>query len=417
MIKTKINFLMTIFFIFVSSSFLSAQSDYDIVQGFKNKQNQIEQSIKNANSNDELNNIESQISKLRSDYLKNKELLDKSLYPIDFETSIENLKTSVTLRKGDYVQIDVLQTKVTQLQSQVDELNAKNTELINQVQRLESESKKDKSRISQLEKSIAELKSSLRKRDELVMNMLDSLILNGDKDLTAKEKQEIYSEAKKNNVVENIKRSVRDNIKFLEVTTLTREDIDEIKKQQNDYEKLWKNVGPKIVDIYSEKGENVNSLKEIDSSFTKWHDALNMQVWNTIRNKFSAHNINLGKFSTGRGFTAILSGFIDDEIKNAKVKSKSEAESAYNTFADTVWFGDVKPNWVPFLIDNKMLSEDQKDSIDNKISQWKDEVNPGGFNWLYLIIGVLVIVVVVMFFVKRKPKEIKIVNDDDVTQV
>ncbi len=407
--KLNFIFLTLISLMVISSSSLLAQSDYAIVQNFKNEKQKIEQSIKNASSLNELNNLEYKIGQLRLDFLKNKDLLDKSLYPEDFESSLENLKATLKLRKVDFSQIDVLQTEVTQLQSQVDLLNAKNAELISQVQILEVQSKTDKSRIAQLEKSIAELRASMKKRDDLVMNMLDSLMpppYRGAKVLSSKEKQNIYSEARKNNIIANLQRSIDDNIKFVKVTTLTPDDIEAIKKQQNDFVSLWQSIGPKIVDIYSGKGQNVNQLKEIDSSFTNWHDALIQQIWNSIRDKFNQHNIILSRFSSGEDFTNTITAYINDEIKNVDVKGNGNAEKSYKTFTDSVWFSEVKPNWVPYLIDNNMLSEAQKDTIENHITKWNAEVYPGGFNWMYLIIIVLIVVIVILFFVRRKSKDV-----------
>ncbi len=412
----KLNLILFVFIALVlsSSSLLLAQSDYQIVQSFKNKVQQIQDSIKNASSSDELDKLEYQIGQLRLNNLKNQDLLDKGLYPDDFESSIEKLRASLKLRNGDFSQINVLQSEVTQLQSQVDLLNARNTELIAQVQSLEEQSKTDKSKLAKLQKSIAELKASMSKRDDLVMAMLDSLMpapYRGAQSLSTKEKNKIYSETQKNDIIANIKKSISDNIAFLKVTTLTPNDIDAIQEQQGKFENLWKGIGPKIIDAYSAKGKSVNHLKEIDSSFTNWHDALIQQTWNSVRDNFNQHHIILSKFSSGSEFTNTVTSYIDDERKNIQAKGKEAAESSYKTFADSAWFGNVKQTWVPFLIDNKMFSEAQKDTIENHITQWKAEISPNEFNWLYLIIIVLLVVIAVIFFVKRKSK-----NDNDQTK-
>ena len=407
----KLNFIFFVLIaLILSSSSLLAQSDYQIVQSFKDKTQQIQDSIKNAASLDELDKLEYQIGQLHLNFLKYKELLDKGLYPENFESSNEKLRESLKLRKVDFSQIDVLQTQVTQLQSQVDILNDRNTELINQVKTLEEQSKTDKSKLANLQKSITELRESMRKRDELIMGMLDSLMpapYRGMQQLSSKEKQKIYSEVKKKNIIANIKKSISDNIMFLQMTTLTPDDIDAIEKQQSQFESLWKGIGPKIITAYSEKGQNVNHLKEIDSSFTNWHDALIQQTWSSVRDKFNQHHIILSRFSSDKEFTSTMTSYIDDERKDIKVKSKEAAEISYKVFADSAWFGDVKTAWIPFLIDNKMFTEAQRDTIENHIAQWKAELNPAEFNWLYPIIVVLLVLIVILFFVKRKPKEIK----------
>ena len=75
-----------------------------------------------------------------------------------------------------------------------------------------------------------------------------------------------------------------------------------------------------MVEIYSGKG-NANYLKDIDESFTEWKVALEQGVWNSINSEFAKYKIKLGKFSSGKDLTRIATSFINDEIKNADVKS------------------------------------------------------------------------------------------------
>ena len=398
------SFLLVLLFSFLTL----AQSDYEIVQSFKTKAMAIDDSIKNATSLVDLQKTSNMIDQLRSEYVDKKELLDKSLYPLDFNKTFENLQTAYDLRKGDFTQIDVLQTQVSGLKEQVDLLNQRNTELITRVQTLEAESKKDKSRIIQLERTVADLKASLKKRDELVISMIDSLIppsYRQQSELSSEEKQKVFSEVQKNNVLNNVKKSLQDNVKFLQVAALTPEDLTEIKKQQDQFAKLWKSIGPKLVTIYSEKNAGTNDLKEIDQTFTLWKNELSREAWNSIRLTFADYGINLQNFYSGKEFTQAAVSFINDEIKSAGIKTKADAENIYKSFADSAWYGEVKPTWVPYLLENKMLAETQKDSIENKIGDWKAAVYGGGINWLYIIIGLLVVVIAALLIFRRKPKK------------
>ena len=384
-----------------------AQQDYQIVQNFKTKAQKIENAIRDADSLSQLNQISSDIEKLKDDYNQYKNLLDKSLYPDDFNGSIDKLNNQLSLRKGDFTQINILQTQVVELKDQFDQLNQRNNELMNQVSLLEEQSKKDKQKIAQLERSVAELRASIKKRDDLVMTMVDSLIPASSRvqNMSSEQKQNLISEAKKVNLISNITKSIHDNIKFIELTKLNPDDIKQMKKQEADFAKMWRNVGPKIIDIYSEKGENINHLKEIDSAFTEWHNAINDEPWNTIREEYSKYNIILPKFSSGKEFMRSMDSYINDQIKNIKVKSKEEAEQEYNYFVDSVWFSQVTTKWIPYLTENNMIKPAQKDSIESKISQWNDEIHPSKFNWLYVIIGLLIIVVAFLLLRKRNPKE------------
>ncbi len=402
--KNKLIISIVLIHFLFGMNFLFAQSDYEIVQNFKERVNKIELEIKDADSLAALSEVENNIEKLRSDFTKNKELLDKSLYPDNFDKTIDKLRNSYTLRQGDFTQIDVLHIEVTGLREDIDTLNSRNRELTVQFEELE---KQTGERIAALEQTIARLSASLKKRDEVVLSMIDSLLpptLRDGEDLSPRERQQVLSEAEKTNVLYHIKRAVNDNIRFLEATRLQAKDIDDLKNRQENFTQIWKSVGPTMVEIYSERGKSTNELKDIDEAFTRWHNELNREVWESINDAFAENDISLQSFSSGKEFTSVVTNFIDDEIKNADEKGDAEAEATYKNFVDSTWNEEVDPNWVPFLISNKMLLEDDRDSIEVKIASWKDTVYPGGINWLYIIIAVLVIAVLILLFT-RKPKK------------
>ena len=386
-----------------------AQTDYDIVQNFKQKYSQIQEDIKNPQSLNDLDSLYNRITALRDEFVLHRDLLDKSLYPDDFNKSFEKLTNSYNVKRSDFTEIDVLQTTVTSMQAQLDSLNRHNSDLLNRVQVLEDQSKTDKSRLVQLEKTIGQLRVSLQKRDDMVMNMVDSLLLqpNTGAALSPQEQQEIYNKLGKNNVLYNIKRLLSDNIRFIEITKLYPEDVDDIKEQQDDFARMWRSIGPKMVEIYSGK-QGANYLKDIDESFTHWKVALEQGVWKTINSEFAKYDINLSRFSTGRDFTRVAISFIKDEIKNADVKSHDEALITYKNFADSAWYGNVKPEWVSNLIDYKMMSEAQKDTIEWRISEWKEKVSPAKMDYLFILVAVIAIVIILIFFLRKysgsKPK-------------
>jgi hypothetical protein len=237
--------------------------------------------------------------------------------------------------------------------------------------------------------------------------MIDSLLPPSFRDgetLSPREKQEVISEAEQSNVLYHIKRAVSDNIRFIEATKLQPDDIEELKDRQENFSRVWKSVGPTMVELYSEKGKSTNELKEIDDAFTRWHNELNREVWGSINDEFAENDINLQNFSSGKEFTSVVTNYIDDEIKNADTKDGAEAETNYKNFVDSTWNEKIEPDWVSFLVDNGMLAEDDKDSIEVLIASWKDTVYPGGINWLYIIIAVLVIAILILLFT-RKPRK------------
>jgi hypothetical protein len=397
-------FLTPLLVLFIISN-ITAQSDYEIVQNFKARYQQLEQQIKNAVSLDELNAVAGEIERLKNEFSTYRELLDRSLYPDNFEKSFDKLGNSLIIRKADFTQIDVLQTEVITLRSEVDELNKKNAELLNQIQLLEVQRKKDAETIAKLEKLVSELRASLKKRDELVYAIIDSLApkLSGDVSaLTQKEKEQIVAETEKKNVLYIVKKSLRDNNRFLEVTTLKPEDLNEVKQQQSNFVSLWQKVGPKLVDVYAGRKDKSQELKDIDALFTSWKTGIQREAWESIREDFALNNINLQSFYNGNEFTEIITAFINDEIKSYGVKSKEESQRIYSVFVDSVWYKTISNEWMPYLLENNMLTTQQKEMIEKKIAEWKETISPKDLTLIYVGVGVLIVLIVTFFLLRKK---------------
>jgi len=412
----NLKILLSIIFIFsLLGSYTYAQQDYKIVQDFKSKVQQIKDGIKKADSLAELSQFEGEINQLAANNASNRDLLDKSLYPDDFNSSIESLRKDLEVRKEGFTQISVLETRVSVLNMQISDLNDRNVELMAQVRNLTEQSKIDKNKIDLLQRSIASLKSSLHRRDDLVISMIDSLMpadfRNGGT-LSNQEKKEIYSKAQKRNIVENFQNAIDENIMFLKVTTLKPDDIKSIKDKKEQFEKTWRSFGPKLIEIYSERGEKINNAKQIDSAFEKWNSAIDQEAWRSISQEFSDFDIRLDDYSSGMEFTQAIISFTQDEIKNIKTKGDSAVKD-YLVFADSLWFGNIKPIWVPYLLDNDQLTLAQKDKIESAILKWKNDVYPVDYSWLYIVGSLLISIIIIVLIKRNYKKKNESLNSDD----
>ena len=107
--KTKIFFSTFIFLI--SFSIVYAQSDYKTMTDFKDRYKGIKNEIKYASSLEECNYIKENISEIENDFKESKDLLDKALYPDDFQTAEFKVKLNTNKEEVDiniYL-IDVIQ--------------------------------------------------------------------------------------------------------------------------------------------------------------------------------------------------------------------------------------------------------------------------------------------------------------------
>ena len=397
-----------ILFVFLlTTTTLFAQSDYEMVQSFKERYQKIADGIKAAASLEDIDNLSAEIENLKRDFSAKRVILDQSLYPENFNSSFENLNSSLEIRKEDFTSITVLKTEVTALKSEVDLLNKRNTELINQITILESQRRKDAASIEELQKLVSDLRATLIKRDQLIYSIVDSLTpkLAGDiSSMSQQDKEQVYSQVEKNNLLVSVKRSLRDNSRFLEVTSLKAGDLDKVKQQEQSFVTMWRKIGPKLVDVYANKKDKSAELKEIDNLFTVWSNRIDKEAWESINEEFSLNNINLQNFNNGKEFVDVVTQYVSDEIKNYGTKNKTESEKTYSIFTDSVWFKSISNEWMPYLLDNKLLAVEQKDAVEKKLSEWKSIVSPQDYTWLYAVVGLAVVFIIVLVFILKKKK-------------
>ena len=406
-----INFILLLIVFGITSSTI-AQSDREIVDKFKAEYAAIEKSIKDATTSQELNLVLDKITILKQDFAQHKELLDKSLYPDKYGESLEKLNKAYLLRQGDFSTIDVLQTEVGELKQQVEFLNRRNNELLSQVQKLEAQREKDAKTIKKLENLVVELRSSIRERDELVLSMIDSLMpptMRDKEALTLEDKNMVAAEEKNDNVLNNVKITIKDNIRFIKATSLEPDDLEKIQEQQKDFVKKWQKVGVKLVEVYAEDDNKSEELKQIDELFNDWSVAVKQEAWESISDQFTLNGIELRSFKNGEEFTNSVEMFISDELKNLGVKNEEESKRVYAQFADSTWFATIQPVWMNYLVENKMLTDENKSKMESKIAEWKNALYPSGW-WIYLILALVVIAGAAFFFMRRK-KPSSVVNE------
>jgi len=402
-----IKIILSLSLIWGFANFAVAQSDLEVVDNFKKEFSSIENTIKNATSLDDLKDISQRISSLKENYTDHKELLDKSLYPDNYQSSIDKLNKDYLLRQGDFTTINVLQTEVSALNEQVEFLNQRNNELLSQVRNLEAQRDKDANSIKKLENLVAQLRKSIKQRDDLVLSMIDSLMpptMRDQEILTAEDKNMIAKEEQEENIIENVKTTIKDNIRFMAITSLKPNDLIAIREQQEDFSNKWSKVGVKLVEVYAGDDKKAEELKQMDQLFDRWYAAVEKEAWNSINDEFSLNGIDLRSFKNGGEFTNSVLMFIDDELKNLGVKSEEESKRVYAEFADSTWFASIQPVWLNYLIENKMLTDENKNKMESKIAEWKGALYPSNW-WIYLIVAVVIIGVAAFFFIKkRKPK-------------
>ncbi|MEW6702120.1 MAG: hypothetical protein AB1298_05325 [Bacteroidota bacterium] len=405
--KNQFFFLIVLFDAFILSQSSLAQSDYEKTLNFKTRFTQLENAIKNASSLDECKVIGENIVKLKDDFSSDKALLDKSLYPDNFESSFARIERALEIRKGDFAQIVELKTEVGSLKDRISELSLQNEGLITQIKQLQIKSTKDAATIASLQNLVAQLKANITQRDELVRGIVDSLLAQFVKTpgtLNEAEKQAVFKKVESGNLFYNVERTISDNVQFLKVTQMSPEDLSRMKQEFKDFNKVWRQVGAKLADVYLTRRDKAAQVENINAMFGEWNARINDEMWGQIIKLFREKQIAILPFKSGEQFVNSVNSFVDDEIKNYGIKSSKESINTFYLFTDSVYFKSVQPVWIPVLIENNMMTEANKDSVERRIAVWKEKVAPAGFNWTYLLFGVVIAALIAAYFMKGKKK-------------
>lgn len=395
----SLKLLIVILLVFTSGATF-AQSDYEKVQNFKNEIAQIRTEIKNASTLAKLDSLQFVIDELRDKYRADQELLDKSLYPENYMSTFANLRDELELRKGDFTQIESLQSEVDTLKSELEKLNEKNTELLSKIKEYQSVGGEDARSINELRRLVSDLRQSLKERDELVRSMVDSLLADFVKHpmtLNEAEKQQVFEKVETGNLFYNIEKTIRDNMEFLRTTQLQAEDLGEVKESQVLFYDTWKKIGPKLADVYMNKGEKAGEVAYITNLFAQWNQEVDQEIWSKVQADLRESGIKLKPFVNGEAFTTNLLEYINESKITA-------SQSDFEKFEDSVWSQKLRGAWLPILIDNEMITAEQRETLQAAVNDWKSMYEEETPIYLYIAIVVIVLVFVIIFVPKWKKK-------------
>lgn len=398
---------IAVFAVLVSlPSVLASQvrSDYEVTQAFERESESIARAVTEANTVVECVDIESRITELDSTYREYQALLDRALYPDGFEGRLAKLTGQITYAKGkitiietQYDRITELEAQVRELSSQVEQLSGQNTKMLAEVKRLSS----SKLMIDSLNAVIVQLRKGLRDRDNLIFSLVDSLFLQYDKDVTAmsdQEKRGVAARLDRRNVFSGIKQSIDDNLRFLESTTLTGNDLSNLMSEQAEFASKWSGLGKKLADVYlSTKSKRSAELATIDTMLSRWKTSLGNLFWKSLNEVFVRNEVPVQKFSSSPEFVANIGAYLDEEIRKARDEKDGQRYFRYQSFADSVWYSNVAPNWIPSMVKSGGLTEAQVDEIEDKVEEWRDIVSPP-LTMVYVIIAIVMLVVVLYLY-------------------
>jgi hypothetical protein len=390
-------------------------SDRATVEKFENIIKELTLLADSANTAQDCADIYSSLSDLENEFAEDKDLLDRSLYPDNYSQTIQKLTDRLTVRKRDLSIIDAQIIRIGELEIQVrgfstkaDSLTLENEKLLGRLKILTAESAANKAAMDSMKLVIAKLRQNLKDRDQVIFSMLDSLFLQYDKNVTSMneiEKQGVYGRLERRNVLTNIKKSITDNLNFLESTNLSPSDYAEAARQNQRFANHWKGLGPKLADIYLSGKQKKYELSVIDSMLIQWSEKVNTSTWRTLGRLFSKNGFAMKPFSSGNEFTSSFTEFADNEIQLAKQAQDNSQITRFDAFRDSLWKTELEPTWLPILVESGKLTGDQKKEIEDLFMTWQSAITPTS-PFVYIILGIFLLAMIWGIVIYRRKNRV-----------
>ena len=415
--------IITIIILILCAQNIYGQSDYRITQEFKSRQRSFEIAIEYAKTVDELSKIGKEINEFRNEFKGNKELLNRALYPANFESSFDVLEKKIEFASKKLTQISDLEIEVTQLQSdyenisnelkklssEVVTLRSTNSRLMNELRAFRSGYGGSKEEIDSLRGLVNDLRKGISKRDTLIKDIMENIFMSAEhkiQSLNDAEMMSLKTKIEGTSLLDNIRNLVNDNIAFLDASLFNPEDLKSLGQELESFKLRWTDFGPKLFNIYSQDTQNKEKLMEVDSLLLDWDRALDLSTWNSINSVFLGNGIELEKFNNDSTFIKSITKYIDAEIANLRENLSVESEKRYALFADKTWNEIIKPDWISLLKTEDAISDDQIATIELKLDEWKDNLSGSKSYLIYgLIILLAIIIIVSLAMINKKKKK------------
>jgi hypothetical protein len=246
----------------------------------------------------------------------------------------------------------------------------------------------------------------VKERDQLIFALVDSLFMQYDKDVASMndvEKQGVSVRFERRNVLTNIKKSISDNLIFLESTTLSASDYAEIERQNQRFSSQWSGLRPRIVSLYLGGKQKKNEAASIDSMLSMWSSKVDQSTWKALGGLLTKGGIQLKSFASGGEFAGSFSEFVAAEISNAKQEPGDVRLKRFNTFNDSVWKAELEPTWLPVLEQSGKITADQKAEIEKSFESWRKAISP--VSPIVYVLGAAVILVLLWSLSRRVRKK------------
>lgn len=401
--------LAAVVLLFSATQAFAQVSDYKIKKNFEENYARLNTAIQNVMEVSKLDSLQNEVSNLEYRNESHEKMLDHALYPETFDSSIDKLKQLAQSAETRLLIIESQDEKLAQLSGELasykEELASLNsrTDSLRQAIMSSEESEEDLSAL------VRRYRKSMKDRDEMVLNMVDSLFimyndLEGDKLAELSDKLKARKISSGDNPLKLIDSMVEDNLAILKSknSSLQTEDYLRMYVVQNRFNEIWNQIGKDMANIYG--GDDSGKWKNsIDSKMKDWKASASKNMWDSMDAYLEQNNVDLGAFDNNASFYAAIEDFVNKATDSSKEKVMTQENyEDFQAFYD-IWNGKIKNDWGNYVQEGEVLTMSQISNIDSEVMSWKEQAEPRSFLIPILLgLSLLTIVGLVIVLARRK---------------
>lgn len=389
--------------IFASGSVLAQESDYQILQDFRADYNDIVTQITNADSSEDISNIQEQIDQLEADYSGYQELLNSVLYPNTYEDRVSELNNQFSSTESYINTMEDLNERIAQLEGDMEEQRGQITQMDEDSEALRQRMERSSSNERRLSSLVAQYRENLENRDEFVSDFLENL-LNRYEAMDSQTQSEI---AEVSGDLEDDPLSILQTILSEYINQADRDsdleapDYIRMRAQHAYFAEVWDRIGERMANTYASESP-VESRQEITDLLSAWETSVNNKLWNALSTSFNQNGIELPAFTSGEAFNNALNTFVDNAIETSAEQNEEADQQLYEGFSN-YWNDTVKSQWGEYMINGEILTPQQIAAIDVKLGQWSQNAEPqSNLMFILFLISLAVILGLIVLLVTKK---------------
>lgn len=408
--NTAVLVAITIVSIGFSVGASAQQLDYTIVKSFQAKYDSIKTAIRQAKTVQDCAEISADIDELQKRFAADTTLLNKALYPNDYDAEIGIVRLDLSLAQNklgiiesQVEQITSLESQVRMLSAKVDSLSTSNSNLMASLSVVTKAMTKNRNMVDSLEHIIGELRRGLRARDAAIFALVDSIFMqygNKVKGLPEQEMTTLSRKISRHGVLGAIRGAAEQNLKFLETTQLNGTDLIRLLEEQHQFNAYWEGLAPKLSDLYANRNERIREIAATDTVVSRWGKLADSLMWAGLYREFKDNDVSVDSFSNADQFVANLGEYFDTQGGSLKAPA-SERASRLHSFLNNLWIPTVNARWLPMLVKEGALTDNQANVLRNKFMNWENSTKPS-YVLLFLFIILIFAATVVFFIIRRR---------------